>query len=273
MELKGVLLSQPWGMLGDQGLAGRLYVSAQGYNPIDGEIPFGEYIIGGDKFYETYIVTKDQYINTFFKSLTAKELGETAYCEFGNTLPFSVKIMSHKLPGPLLCYPSEEKGNLFHNKNAKIFLTSGVRHAIVVAIHDFSLLLGFRSLEFIIEVLKNVPEFRILIDGTLIDRFLETKDKNDFLKVFKNLLDNLPSQIEYTGKLLNNKLLNSAPSGIGEFHPLKLFEKLVNDNPSDVGIFLPYFLNVVKAWAFRGDDHSRRNSIHVSLWRSTGMLQ
>ncbi|XP_014276023.1 uncharacterized protein [Halyomorpha halys] len=245
MELKGVLLSQPWGMCGLEGLAAQLYVSVQNKHHIDPAIPFGEYIIGGDKFYETYVETKDKYINELFRNLTAQELGETAFCEFGGSIPFTIKILSLRIPAPLLCYPSEVKGNLFHSKNAKNFLTPGVRHGMVVALDDFIFLVGFRSLDFIIKVLENVPEFRMLVNETLIDKFLKTKEKQDFLTIFKHLLDNPSSQIEYASKILKDKLLNSAPSCIGSFHPMKLFEKLVDDNPGDVGIFLPYFLNIV----------------------------
>lgn len=109
-------------------------------------------------------------LNAFINTSPEAILGPAVVRDFGSRLPFLFKVISAAKPLSVQVHPSQEKAREGFARENAAGIPQGARNRnyhdddhkpeLIAALTDFYCLRGFRPLQKIAEILKEVPEFR-----------------------------------------------------------------------------------------------------------------
>ena len=243
-KLSGVVQHYAWG--GSQFIPNLLNIENEEKEPF-AELWMGTHIKGPSS-----VQTDDGKIllEDLIKKNPVKKLGKRAAQDFNNHLPFLFKVLDVNKMLSIQAHPSKqeaEKGFARENKAAidliapnRTYRDDNHKPEVMVALTDFWLLHGFKSLEGIQAVLE-IPEFKILqpyFDG-----------KNSF-HLYKKIMEMPQSEVDKILTPLWKRLkpafekgsLDKASAG---YWAAQAFIDYTKDGHFDRGIFSIYFFNLV----------------------------
>lgn len=215
--------------------------------------PYAEYWMGAHEKAPSFVDTGEGPIglDVLIKKDPEKILGPKVNSEFGR-LPYLFKVLDVKKMLSIQVHPIKSearKGYLKENEKG-IPLTAPNRNykddnhkpEIMVALGEFWLLHGFRERNMLTPILKEVPEWAILLSVFKekgykgLYRFVMELSEQDADTMLRPLMERLVPLYK------RNKLLKSSP----DYWAVRSFLGRPKEAPLDKGIFSIYFFNLVK---------------------------
>lgn len=211
--------------------------------------PFAELWIGAHRQAPclTYWKGTQIALNQLIRREKDNILGNYTYQKFGKRLPYLLKALDVRQMLSIQVHPNKEnakKGFARENKR-NISLSSPLRNykdnnhkpEIMLALSDFWLLHGFRSIQEIHDILENTPEFE-----TLKPYFLEKNIQN----LYKNIMEMPQEQVNailnpLLSRLKTKKLYKNSP----DYWALLADQQHHKNGDHDRGIFSIYLLNLL----------------------------
>lgn len=213
--------------------------------------PFAELWMGAHRSapaqaeYSDTIIPLNQLIDQSPKAL----LGEKVVSNFGQELPFLFKVLDVRQMLSIQAHPNKQQAEAgFKRENkAGIPITAANRTykdanhkpEVMVAITDFWLLHGFKSLASIEKTLKEVPEFNAL------QSWFSTQNTST---LYQYIMEMSQEEVNQLLQPLRERLEQEAPSDKNspDYWALKAFSEHAHpDGSCDRGIFSIYLLNLV----------------------------
>lgn len=190
-------------------------------------------------------ISLEQYIH----SNPIEKLGKDTAKEFKNKLPYLFKVLDVASMLSIQVHPTKKEAELgFAAENEsgialnapnRNFKDDNHKPEIMVALSDFWLLHGFKSVDQIDEILNNYPSFH-----SLIEYF---KDKN-IKKLYQYIMEMDQELVNQILLPLHENLTNQPPMDKAnpDYWALKAFEQYTIKGNFDRGIFSIYLMNLVK---------------------------
>ncbi|MFD1292388.1 mannose-6-phosphate isomerase, class I [Lutibacter holmesii] len=241
--LEGKIQNYVWG--------GKSYISELlGFGKSN--VPCAEYWLGAHVSAPSILKTSegDLPLNSFLEKDSAKVLGDEINAKFGN-LPFLFKVLDVNDMLSIQVHPTKseaEKGFKFENENG-IPLTAPYRNykdnnhkpEIMVALSEFWLLHGFLPKNKLIDVLKNIPEFK---------HFLPVFEQDGYFGLYKLVMEQTVEESNNTLRSLVARLLPLYKAGkldksSADYWAAKAVTTSSENSNLDKGIFSIYFFNIV----------------------------
>ncbi len=186
-------------------------------------------------------------------------LGERVIKQFGKTFPYLFKVLDVNKMLSIQTHPSKEAAvrGYYAEEKAGIPITAFDRNykddnhkpEVMVALTEFWLLHGFKSLEAIEEVLKSVPEFKMLLE--YYQRILKKEVDNKLYYFYKNLMEMSQKMVDEILQPLAERLsLDFVAGKIAKSSPdywaaLAFRDNMLDGGHFDRGIFSIYIFNLV----------------------------
>ena len=186
-------------------------------------------------------------------------LGEKVINQFGKTLPYLFKVLDVNQMLSIQTHPTKDaavKGYYAEEKRGipitafdRNYKDDNHKPEVMVALTEFWLLHGFKSLEAIEEVLKSVPEFKMLLE--YYQRILQKEVDNKLFHFYKNLMEMSQKTVDEILKPLAKRLgLDFAVNKIAKDNPdywaaLAFRDNMLEGGHFDRGIFSIYIFNLV----------------------------
>lgn len=242
--IKGVVQHYNWG--------GKNYIPSVLKQTNEGDKPFAEYWLGAhDNAPASIEVTgNEQRLNTLIAH-NPDILGEQAKQEFGR-LPYLLKILDVKDMLSIQVHPTkaaaevefetEEKKGIARNASNRNYKDDNHKPELMLALSEFYLLHGFRPVESMKSILKEIPELNFLV---------EIFGDGNYRQLYQSVME-LPQQE------VNNKLQSLIDPVLPAYHSNSISKDhpdfwtaraaLTYNEPGkiDRGIFSIYLLNLVK---------------------------
>lgn len=247
-EIKPYLLESSiqhyqWGMKNEDAFIPKLL----GLEP-EKDKPYAELWIGAHQKLPSLVIIDsgkvklDEFVNKFPEEI----LGKKAAGKFNNQLPFLFKILSAGEALSIQAHPNKEQAGELHKKDPQNYPDDNHKPEIAIALDDLTALVGFRSVDEIIETLKNYREIAEFVGS----EYLKHPGNND--EEAKNWLKNLYSKLmikalneqdalEKTLKDLEKNILSKD----GRNERETLFFELKKQYGNDVGLLSIFMLNLV----------------------------
>ena len=178
-------------------------------------------------------------------------LGEQTVAQFGNTLPFLFKVLDVQNMLSIQAHPTKAAAVIGFEKENKagVPISAGHRNykddnhkpEVMVALTDFWLLHGFKSMEGITKVLQEVPEFHALQ--------AHFQRKSIFV-LYKYLMEMPQAEVDKLLAPLQNRLLpafenNAFGPHQADYWASLAFKDYTREGHFDRGIFSIYLFNLV----------------------------
>jgi mannose-6-phosphate isomerase len=186
-------------------------------------------------------------------------LGEKVIEQFGKTLPYLFKVLDVSQMLSIQTHPTkkaaikgyhaEEKAGIPVNAFDRNYKDDNHKPEVMVAMTEFWLLHGFKSLEAIEEVLKSVPEFKMLLE--YYQRILQKEVDSKLYYFYKNLMEMSQKTVDEILKPLGERLrLVFSKNEIAKSSPdywaaLAFRDNMLEGGHFDRGIFSIYIFNLV----------------------------
>lgn len=186
-------------------------------------------------------------------------LGEKVIKQFGKTLPYLFKVLDVSQMLSIQCHPTKKAAEIgyYNEEKAGIPITAFNRNykddnhkpEVMVALTEFWLLHGFKSLEAIEAVLKSVPEFKMLLE--YYQRILQKEVDNKLFHFYKNLMEMSQKIVDEILEPLAERLsLDFAVKKIAKSSPdywaaLAFQDNILEGGHFDRGIFSIYIFNLI----------------------------
>ena len=186
-------------------------------------------------------------------------LGEKVIKLFGKTLPYLFKVLDVNQMLSIQTHPTKEAAvkGYYSEEKTGIPITAFDRNykddnhkpEVMVALTEFWLLHGFKSLEAIEEVLKSVPEFKMLLE--YYQRILQKEVDNKLFHFYKNLMEMSQKMVDEILQPLAERLsLDFVVGKISKSSPdywaaLAFRDNMLEGGHFDRGIFSIYIFNLV----------------------------
>jgi mannose-6-phosphate isomerase len=195
----------------------------------------------------------------FFLENNPQALGDRVINNFGNRLPYLFKVLDVKQMLSIQTHPTKKAAeNGFYAEEKKgIPITAFNRNykddnhkpEVMVAMTEFWLLHGFKSLEAIEDVLKSVPEFKMLSE--YYQRILFRGVDNKLFYFYKNLMEMSqkmvdeilqPLAVRLSLDFIENKISKKSPD---YWAALAFQNNRLKGGHFDRGVFSIYIFNLV----------------------------
>lgn len=186
-------------------------------------------------------------------------LGEKVIKQFGKTLPYLFKVLDVNQMLSIQSHPTKKAAEIgyYAEEKAGIPITAFNRNykddnhkpEVMVAMTEFWLLHGFKSLEGIEETLKSVPEFKMLLE--YYQRILQKEVDNKLFHFYKNLMELSQKMVDEILQPLAERLsLDFVVKKIAKSNPdywaaLAFRDNMLVGGHFDRGIFSIYILNLI----------------------------
>jgi len=216
------------------------------------KLPFAEYWLGAHPNHPSYIVLQDgdQRLDQFIEVNSELVLGKATSSKY-ESLPYLLKVLDVKQMLSIQVHPSKEeaaKGFELENNSGvpmnaphRNYKDANQKPEMMVALSSFWLLHGFKTGEEIENTLRNVQEFK-----SLLDKFL-----NEGLKGLYQYVMTMPqSEVNQLLKPLAERLLplykeNELLKSSADFWAARAIETFCKKEHFDRGILSIYLMNLV----------------------------
>jgi len=229
---------------------GRVYIQnlIGDKNPL--QKPYAELWMGTHNRGESDIIIngKELPLSQFIAQAPQSILGKATAEKFKNQLPFLFKILAVKQMLSIQAHPTKAAALAgFARENAlgiplkakhRNYRDDNHKPEIMVAITDFWLLHGFKSIEGINAVLNDIPEFQFLQPSF---------EKNDIKKLYQTIMELSKSQVNEVLEPLRLRLLEqeNIPKSSPDYWAKLGFEQHTHEGDLDKGIFSVYLFNLL----------------------------
>lgn len=186
-------------------------------------------------------------------------LGEKVIEKFGKKLPYLFKVLDVNQMLSIQSHPTKKAAEIGFAKEEKagIPITAFDRNykddnhkpEVMVAMTEFWLLHGFKTLEAIEEVLKSVPEFKMLLE--YYQRILQKEVDNKLFHFYKNLMEMSQKTVDEILQPLAERLsldfvANKLPKSSPDYWAALAFrDNMLEGGHFDRGVFSIYIFNLV----------------------------
>lgn len=237
VKLHGVIKGYEWG---------DSYFISSLLNRRKSNHPQGELWMGTHPMGVASLVIDDTPLTHFIESYPIDVLGEPHIKRFGHELPFLLKVLAIKDPLSLQVHPTSEQAVVGYEKESEQrgvldatllnYKDNRQKDEVLFALTPLTAMIGFRSLEEIIENLSSIL-------GDKVSPFLHCFTIEDFFRALLLLDEETRESMLLTLKEYVNEKSEVEPS-------LFLSAKEIAKNslilyPDDIMCFAPFFLNVV----------------------------
>jgi mannose-6-phosphate isomerase len=194
-----------------------------------------------------------------FLEKNPEALGEKVINKFGKRLPYLFKVLDVKKMLSIQTHPTKKAAEIgfAREEKAGISITAFNRNykddnhkpEVMVAMTEFWLLHGFKSLEAIEEVLKSVPEFKMLLE--YYQRILQKEVDDKLFYFYKNLMEMSQKTVDEILQPLAERLsldfvVKKLPKNSPDYWAALAFrDNLLEGGHFDRGVFSIYIFNLV----------------------------
>lgn len=213
-------------------------------------IPFAEYWLGAHPNHPSVIADKEIQLDSFIEKYSDDMLGEKVSRKF-SSLPYLFKVLDVRQMLSIQVHPSKESAQMGYEKEDKEGISLKAPHRnykdknhkpeLMVALSDFWLLHGFKSVKKIGKILNEVQELRFLLPvfeqkgyKGLYEKVMEMRQEE-----VNNILDPLLKRVIPLYE--KNKLIKSQE----DFWAARAAGTFSRENNIDRGIFSIYLFNVL----------------------------
>ncbi len=244
-RLKGAIQHYAWG--GKAFLPNLLEIDNTDKEPY-AELWMGTHIKGPAKILNN---KNPKDLAQFLKKDAKRILGKEVIAKFGEQLPFLFKVLDVNKMLSIQAHPSkkaaeigfakEEESGIDRIAPNRTYRDDNHKPEIMIAITNFWLLHGFKSIEGINEVLA-IPEFRVLVPSF--------KDNNIF-SLYRAVMEMPQEAVDFVLDPLWKRLQPVHEAGTleknqADYWAAKAFEEYTVDGHYDRGIFSVYLFNLVQ---------------------------
>jgi len=175
-------------------------------------------------------------------------LGSYVKNKFGGKFPFLLKVLSSAKALSIQLHPDKRQAENLHSLDSKNYPDDNHKPEIAIAEESLIAVAGFRPVNEIIENLRSLPEIKFLTGSVLIEKILESENKEESKELIKKLYQTIMTKADDKEKLsvciksiyerLNNKskLSSEEEQFISQY---QLFGE-------DVGLLSFFFFNIIK---------------------------
>ncbi|NLT51862.1 MAG: mannose-6-phosphate isomerase, class I [Ignavibacteria bacterium] len=241
--LESSIQNYQWGTKNDDAFIPKLL----GIEP-EKDKPYAELWIGAHKKLSSQVITDagkvkfDDFINQYPEEI----LGKKAAGKFNNQLPYLFKILSAAEALSIQAHPNKEQAGELYKKDPQNYPDDNHKPEIAIALGDLTALVGFRSIDELIETLKYYSEIAEFVGA----EFLKHPGSND--EEAKYWLKNLYSKLmikalndEDALEIALNNLEKNILSKDEKNEREMLFIELKRQYGNDVGLLSIFMLNLV----------------------------
>lgn len=230
VELSFVVREDPWGMVGRKSIIGELLLSAS--DPLQDK-KIGEAWCGTHSKRPALIKGSDQNLLKLIQSDPAGILGSKLSSTGGAILPFLFKILTIATPLSLQVHPDINWARRLSSKYPERYQDKTEKPELGIAITETTLLLGFRTLSEILDVISNQPPasefFKLELENPSIE------------KLYRRLLTATQSELNFFNGRIHDLLEENNKNSKEE----QLFLNLYRLFPEDLGPYQSFLLNLV----------------------------
>lgn len=212
--------------------------------------PFAELWMGTHNRGESVILHNEHEIplSEFIAQSPSEILGKPTAEKFNNQLPYLFKILDVNKMLSIQAHPTKKAAEAGFERENKIGIPLTAKHRnyrddnhkpeIMVAMTDFWLLHGFKSIDGIQQVLNEVPEFAFLKP--------HFEEKN-IKQLYKSIMDLTQEEVNAALEPLRQRLnaTENIPKSSADYWAKLGFEQHTNAGNLDKGIFSVYLYNLV----------------------------
>jgi mannose-6-phosphate isomerase len=229
-ELNFALRADPWGMLGADSYFGKVLLSKDDARNSE---KLGEAWCGSHIARPSLIVGNDKNLSEVIQENPASILGESIAKEFGSALPFLLKILTIATPLSIQVHPNKNKAQELFEKHPERYKENSEKTEVAVAITPTKLLVGFRELIQIVNLISRFEPAK---------KFFRAELKEPTIQgLYSKLLTARVDEVARLNSDTANIILSSTPKRQED----RLFVKLFELYPEDSGVYQLYFLNLV----------------------------
>ncbi|MFK7771426.1 MAG: mannose-6-phosphate isomerase, class I [Saprospiraceae bacterium] len=194
-----------------------------------------------------------------FLEKNPEALGEKVINQFGKRLPYLFKVLDVNKMLSIQTHPTKKAAEIgfAREEKAGISVTAFNRNykddnhkpEVMVAMTEFWLLHGFKSLEVIEEVLTSVPEFKMLLE--YYQRILQKEVDNKLFHFYKNLMEMSQRTVDDILQPLAERLsldfvVKKLPKNSPDYWAALAFrDNMLEGGHFDRGVFSIYIFNLV----------------------------
>jgi mannose-6-phosphate isomerase len=213
--------------------------------------PFAELWMGTHHNAESEVILNNETIplSQFIAANPIEKIGKATAEKFNNKLPYLFKVLDVNEMLSIQSHPTKEAAEIGFAKENEMGIPLTAKHRnykddnhkpeVMVALTEFWLLHGFKSIEGIDEVLNSVPEFSFLKPS-----FAE---KNTF-DLYKTIMELPQERVNEILEPLRNRLdaQDNIPKSSADYWAKLGFEQHTHNGNLDKGIFSVYLYNLLK---------------------------
>lgn len=244
-RLKGAIQHYAWG--GKYFLPNLLDIDNTDNEPY-AELWMGTHIKGSAKILNN---KKPNDLSKYIKKHAKRILGKEVIAKFGEQLPFLFKVLDVNKMLSIQAHPSkkaaeigfakEEESDIDRIAPNRTYRDDNHKPEIMIAITNFWLLHGFKSIEDLTEVLA-IPEFRV---------FVPSFKDNNIISLYRAVMELPQEAVDFVLDPLWKRLQPAHEAGSLEkdepdYWAAKAFEEYTVDGHYDRGIFSIYLFNLIR---------------------------
>ncbi|KAK4878281.1 hypothetical protein RN001_010787 [Aquatica leii] len=246
MELTCQVQTYEWGKLGLDSKVAVLHKLANPTFEVGENTPYAELWMGTHTNAPSYVKETGEPLS----DVIAKNplyLGEPVRLQFGDQLPFLLKVLSVNKALSIQAHPSKDIAEKLHAQQPDLYKDPNHKPEFAIALTRFEALCGFRPIEEIKEFVKNVRELRAIVGVDLAEKFITSNgltEKEAMRRCFKSMMTCPQDQVKEQLKQMLFKF-SRLDKEARSVQLAPLLERLYSQFPDDIGCFVIYFLNHV----------------------------
>nr|BAJ88474.1 predicted protein [Hordeum vulgare subsp. vulgare] len=247
-RLRGAVQHYEWGSRGDASLVARLAGETEGR-------PCAELWMGTHPSAPSSLASDDDAAVSLREWLARNPtalLGRAVTARWDGDLPFLFKVLSVAKPLSIQAHPDRELARALHALRPTTYRDANHKPEMAVAVTEFRALCGFVSVQELKDVLRTVPEVRMLVGKEDIAKLMTAKEHDGGIGV-RSYLQSAFTKLMGTSKEAVAEAISKLKSRLNAENKIRTFtekEQLVlsleQQYPGDVGILSAFFFNYVK---------------------------
>eukprot|EP01006_Ploeotia_vitrea_P029680 TRINITY_DN62175_c0_g1_i1.p1 TRINITY_DN62175_c0_g1~~TRINITY_DN62175_c0_g1_i1.p1 ORF type:complete len:415 (-),score=36.05 TRINITY_DN62175_c0_g1_i1:394-1638(-) len=237
-----------WGKIGDRSAVAQFKKAGNPDFQIDDSKPYAELWVGTHPTLPSK--TTDGALLSKHLEDNPRLLGSNHLTQFGQGLPFLLKILSVNKALSIQAHPDKALAQQLHAKDPEHYKDDNHKPELVVALTDFRALCCFRDVDDIKQILAATPALQVLFESTKIQELEQADSKTYLQELFKLVLKSPQEVIDNQISKLHDWLKNNSAAAQELHH--SAFLSVNKDFPGDAGCLMVYLLNVVQLKAGEG---------------------